>query len=87
MTQRYLAESHTISLMKSISWRIVGTLTTFSVTFTITDSVGYAAAVGGIELVAKIFLFYLHERIWIKIHALRNTGIFMRWRVGKKYDL
>ena len=63
----YPVESHARTWMKSISWRILGTLTTVGATFSITNNFNIATAVGAIELVAKIFLFYMHERLWIKI--------------------
>ena len=64
----YSAESHIRTLIKSVSWRVLGTLTTMVVTFSITNSLSVATAVGVIELLAKVVLFYLHERIWIKIN-------------------
>lgn len=64
----YQIESRSRTLIKSISWRLLGTLTTFGATLSITKSLNIATTVGAIELFAKIFLFYLHERIWIKIN-------------------
>ena len=66
----YVTESHTRTWIKSISWRLLGTATTFCATFSITNSLDIATAVGAIELIAKTFLYYVHERIWIRINNI-----------------
>ena len=57
-------ESHTRSILKGISWRIIATLTTISIAFLITGKLDFALEIGGIEVVAKIALYYFHERLW-----------------------
>lgn len=58
------AESRTRSLMKAISWRVLATLTTIAISYFVTHRLAYALSIGSIEVVAKIFLYYGHERIW-----------------------
>lgn len=70
----YKTESHFQTWLKSISWRLLGTMTTFVVTFSITQSLNVATAVGTTEFCAKIILFYMHERIWLKINS------FLSWK-------
>jgi adenylylsulfate kinase len=60
-------ESHARSLLKAISWRALGTVDTFVLSWIITGSVNLAAAIGGVEIITKTALFYLHERVWTKI--------------------
>lgn len=60
-----MRESHFYSMMKAISWRIFATLTTVIITFVITHKVDFALYVGFFEFFSKIFLFYLHERVWL----------------------
>ncbi len=55
------------SLFKAISWRIVGTLDTILLSWIFTRTIGKALQIGGIELFTKIFLYYLHERIWLSV--------------------
>jgi uncharacterized membrane protein len=55
------------SLVKAISWRIVGTVDTFVLTFIVTGKLVWAASVSALELCTKVLLFWLHERIWNKI--------------------
>ena len=61
------ADSHLKSFAKAISWRIIATLTTTLISWVITRSLFFAISIGSIELIAKIALYYLHERIWLKI--------------------
>ena len=60
-------DSHRKSLIKAISWRIVGTAATFITTFILTREMHLAVALSGIDLISKIFLFYMHERMWNRI--------------------
>ena len=57
-------ESNLRSILKAITWRLLGTSTTMIVAFLFTGKASLAAAIGGIEVVAKIFLYYFHERLW-----------------------
>ncbi len=52
------------SLVKAISWRVTGTLDTILISWLITGQVKWALSIGFVELFTKIFLYYVHERIW-----------------------
>lgn len=56
-----------ISILKSISWRIIGTVDTILISFILTGKVGLAFSIGGIEVLTKMTLYYFHERAWIKL--------------------
>ena len=58
--------SRTRSILKTISWRIVGTLDTIALGWFITGDPTVGLKVGGLELITKFILYYIHERIWIK---------------------
>ncbi|MGB0357749.1 MAG: DUF2061 domain-containing protein [Flavobacteriaceae bacterium] len=55
------------SLLKSVSWRIIGTLDTIVISYFITGKLAFALSIGGIELVTKMILYVVHERVWNKI--------------------
>ncbi|MBO6557001.1 MAG: DUF2061 domain-containing protein [Pseudomonadales bacterium] len=57
-------ESHLRSLLKAFSWRIVATTTTGIIAYFITGDVMAAITIGGIEFIAKFFIYYAHERAW-----------------------
>ncbi len=55
------------SVVKTISWRALGTLDTVVISYLITGSFAMAASIGSIELITKMVLFYFHERAWNRI--------------------
>tara|TARA_R100001369_G_scaffold91655_1_gene133590 strand:+ start:780 stop:1040 length:261 start_codon:yes stop_codon:yes gene_type:complete len=52
------------SILKTISWRVVGTLATVTISYFITGTLALAFSIGGIELVSKMVLYFFHERAW-----------------------
>ncbi len=55
------------SIIKAISWRLIASIDTTIISFLLTGNVKIALSIGGIEFFTKIFLYYIHERIWNKI--------------------
>ncbi|MEO8665913.1 MAG: DUF2061 domain-containing protein [Ignavibacteria bacterium] len=68
-----LTESRKVSLLKGITWRIIGTLDTILLSWLITGNISRALQIGGIEFFTKILLYYLHERAWIFFKIGRET--------------
>jgi len=56
----------TRSILKAISWRIVGTLDTMCLGWFITGSPLVGLKIGALELITKFVLYYLHERVWLR---------------------
>ena len=52
------------SMLKTITWRTIGTLDTILIAFVITGNLAAGAAIGATELFTKMFLYYFHERAW-----------------------
>ena len=52
------------SLIKSFSWRALGSADTFILSFLVTGSAKQAASIASIEVITKIVLYYIHERVW-----------------------
>jgi uncharacterized membrane protein len=77
--KRQLRDSHIRSIIKAVSWRVIGTMDTFMVSFvalhflgggTHADTIHAAKAAGsiaGLEVFTKILLYYLHERAWSRL--------------------
>ncbi len=59
-----MKETRARSLAKSMSWRLIATLTTVGLVWGFTGQANIAVAVGGVEALAKLVIFYLHERAW-----------------------
>jgi uncharacterized membrane protein len=55
------------SLLKTISWRIIATITTMIIAYSITGQLTWAFSIGAIEVVTKIVLGYYHERAWERL--------------------
>ena len=58
--------SKTRSILKTISWRVGGTLDTIALGWVITGDPTVGLKVGGLELITKFILYYIHERLWLK---------------------
>lgn len=54
--------------MKTVSWRIVATLTTGVIVYILSGEILLSLGVIGVEVVAKILFYYLHERVWNMVH-------------------
>lgn len=52
------------SLVKSISWRLIGTLDTILISWLVTGTLSLAFAIGSIEMLTKMVLYFFHERLW-----------------------
>ncbi|MDH4047350.1 MAG: DUF2061 domain-containing protein [Gammaproteobacteria bacterium] len=57
-------DSRIRSLLKAITYRITGTVTTALIVFAVTGELAIAMAVGIVEPIAKIVIYYVHERLW-----------------------
>jgi uncharacterized membrane protein len=54
-------------VFKTISWRVLGSLTTFTVAYCVDGSYKKAGLLMAIDTAVKTILFYIHEKIWNKI--------------------
>lgn len=84
-------ETHARSVLKAFSWRVLGTLATTALVFVFTRRLAVSLAVGGLEFVSKIALYWLHERVWdrlsIGIHEVQPPGdLVHRALRGRKED-
>ena len=60
-------ESYKRSIVKALTWRIMGATFTATVVWFFTDKFGLAAAVGILDTVLKLGAYYIHERVWNRI--------------------
>ena len=57
-------EAHSRSLVKAVSWRLLGSIDTFIISYFVTHQLVFAASIASVETVTKVLLFYFHERAW-----------------------
>jgi uncharacterized membrane protein len=53
-------------IAKTITWRLIGTIDTIVLSWIITGDLKWGLAIGGVEIITKMILYYLHERIWYR---------------------
>ncbi|GAA4244259.1 MULTISPECIES: DUF2061 domain-containing protein [Winogradskyella] len=53
-------------LAKTITWRIIGTLDTMLLSWFISGDFSIGMQIGLYEMITKMILYYLHERVWFK---------------------
>lgn len=58
-------------ILKTITWRIVGTIDTILLGYIITGNISTGLKIGGVELITKMVLYYIHERVWYKYIRLK----------------
>lgn len=63
-----MTENRTRSIIKAISWRIFATLTTIIIVYFFTKQLVLSLGVGFFEVISKLILYYIHERIWNRIY-------------------
>jgi uncharacterized membrane protein len=73
------------SIMKSVSWRIVGTIDTMIISYFITGRITVALSIGSVEVLTKTILYYFHERLWAHIHKIK-LKLWIRSN-GKHYEV
>ena len=60
-------EQHKRTLVKTITWRIIALLTTIVVVYAYSGDIKEALVIGVSANFVKIFLYYIHERIWNRV--------------------
>jgi uncharacterized membrane protein len=77
---RVIRESRLLSVLKALSWRVLATLTTIAIAYFIVGDVKTALQIGAVEVVAKMAIYYLHERAWAKV----PLGTVRSWAGAEK---
>jgi adenylylsulfate kinase len=67
-------ESHTRSIVKTLTWRVIATLVTMSVAWIILGRVSHALEIGLLDTVIKLGAYYGHERIWDRVPIGRDRA-------------
>ena len=86
------SSSHKRHIAKSITWRIIGTLDTMLLAWLITGDPVLGLQIGLAEVVSKMLLYYLHERVWYRIDLSsrssnwRHIAKTISWRVVGTVD-
>ena len=71
-------ESRKRHIVKAITWRIIGTVDTMILAWVISGNPLFGLKIGFAEVLTKMLLYYVHERIWYKF----NYGLGQRKKVN-----
>ena len=55
-------------IAKTITWRIIGTIDTMILGWFVTGNPITGLKIGGLEVLCKMILYFIHERIWYKMN-------------------
>jgi uncharacterized membrane protein len=53
-------------VLKTITWRIVGTIDTMVLGWVVSGDPIVGLTIGGFEVVTKMILYFFHERLWYR---------------------
>ena len=75
-----LRESRLRSVLKAVTYRITGTFTTMGLAFAVTGEATTALAIGSVEPIVKLVVYYLHERAWqfVPVGTIRRLAHLRR---------
>ena len=60
-------ETHARSIAKALSYRLLGSAVTALICFVLTGKMAVSVGAGGADMILKLALYFLHERIWARI--------------------
>jgi uncharacterized membrane protein len=73
-------ESHSRSIAKAVSYRILGSAVTGIIFYVLTGKGKLSVGAGALDVVLKIGAYFVHERIWDRIQ-------FGRERKAPEYEI
>jgi uncharacterized membrane protein len=56
-----------IHILKSISWRILGSIITFIIAWFSSGELKIGLSISVFDFIFKLILYYAHERLWHKV--------------------
>ena len=73
-------------IVKTITWRVIGTLDTMFLVWIITGAPIAGLKIGGLELMTKFILYYLHERFWSNIRFKDSKKQMLKLDKNRKHS-
>lgn len=90
-----MGKSYKRHIAKTITWRVIGTIDTILLSWLITGNPYTGLKIGMTEMVTKMVLYYLHERLWFNVKAgvtkhgdskKRHIAKTITWRIVGTID-
>lgn len=57
-------ESYSRTTTKTSTWRVIASLDTMLLAYFFTGNIATAISIGGLEVITKLILYFIHERVW-----------------------
>jgi len=54
-------------LLKTITWRIIGSTSTFVISYIVTGQAMIATGIAVLQMIVNTILYYIHEVLWKKL--------------------
>lgn len=67
MNQKLSRKRH---MAKAVTWRVIASATTFTITYVVFGDVKAATGIALVESALKMVLYYYHERAWFRFGRL-----------------
>ena len=68
-----IMDSNARSIVKAVSYRLLGSTTTGLIFYVLTRKGGLSLGAGALDMVLKIAAYFVHERIWNHIEFGRSS--------------
>jgi uncharacterized membrane protein len=90
-----ISDTKARSLVKGISWRIIGTIDTFLLAYLFLGEVKLAGPIALTEVATKVLLYFVHERLWNlsqwgrkdgQVSHVRSVTKGISWRIFGTID-
>jgi uncharacterized membrane protein len=63
-----MSDSNKRHIFKTFTWRAIGTIDTIVLSWIITGNPLTGLKIGGLEVITKMVLYFLHEKLWYRIN-------------------
>ena len=70
-----MADTHARSILKALSYRLLASVTMVVAVYLLTRRLALSLSVGALDLLTKLGLYYLHERLWDLVRFGRRPPI------------
>ena len=68
----FVVETHSRSIAKAISYRLLGSASTGMIFYFLTGKASLSVGASALDVVVKLGAYFVHERIWARIEFGRS---------------
>ncbi len=74
-------ESHARSIAKALSYRVLGSCVTACICFAVSGKLALSMGAGAVDMVLKLGLYFIHERVWNHIAFGREKAVTPEYEI------